>query len=249
MGDRVAVLWQGRARSRSTRPQRLYEPPGEPLRRRVHRLTGDEPRRRRARTRGDDGLVASFGDAPRSASTRRPPARGSPAYVGRRLILGFRPEDLEDASLARGDGDGATLAIVTDIRENVGSEVYIHFDLAVPPVRRAEVARGDRPRRSRAPSPTSARARARSSRACARDRRPRRRGARARRRHAPPLLLRSRERRRPPTPEPGGAHQPPTQPLEQSERLALCGRSPRPRRKSKSQPSLACSTCSRYRAP
>jgi multiple sugar transport system ATP-binding protein len=61
------------------------------------------------------------------------------SWVGRELILGFRPEDLEDAAVARERRAGDALPIIVDIRENVGSEVYVHFDLDVPPVRRAEV--------------------------------------------------------------------------------------------------------------
>jgi multiple sugar transport system ATP-binding protein len=48
LGQRVAVLDAGRILQVDT-PQRLYEHPGEPLRRRIHRDSGDEPRRGRDR--------------------------------------------------------------------------------------------------------------------------------------------------------------------------------------------------------
>jgi multiple sugar transport system ATP-binding protein len=47
-----------------------------------------------------------------------------PKFEGRRLILGVRPEDIEDAAF----GDGERLSAVVDIRENMGSEVFVHFD-------------------------------------------------------------------------------------------------------------------------
>ena len=61
------------------------------------------------------------------------------------MILGFRPEDLEDAALTGGVSPGAVLSTVTDIREDMGSEVYVHFALGVPPVHRSEVAEARAP--------------------------------------------------------------------------------------------------------
>ena len=55
-----------------------------------------------------------------------------------RVVLGFRPEDLEDAAI-RPARPGASLRVTVDIRENMGAEVYVHFSLAVPPVRRHDV--------------------------------------------------------------------------------------------------------------
>ena len=44
MGDRVAVLKDGVLQQCDT-PRELYDQPGEPVRRRLHRLAGDEPDR------------------------------------------------------------------------------------------------------------------------------------------------------------------------------------------------------------
>jgi multiple sugar transport system ATP-binding protein len=49
---------------------------------------------------------------------------GLPRFEGRRLILGVRPEDIEDAKF----GSGEPLGAVVDIREDMGSEVFVHFD-------------------------------------------------------------------------------------------------------------------------
>jgi multiple sugar transport system ATP-binding protein len=49
-------------------------------------------------------------------------------YEGASVVLGIRSEDLTDA------GDGARLSVEVGLRESVGSEVYVYFDLAAPPV-------------------------------------------------------------------------------------------------------------------
>jgi len=74
------------------------------------------------------------------------------------VILGFRPEDVEDASLAAGAGPGARLSVVPAIREEMGSEVYVHFALGVPRVGRADVLEAIDPE-----EPAEARASARSA--------------------------------------------------------------------------------------
>ena len=56
-----------------------------------------------------------------------------------RVVLGFRPEDLEDATLTAGAPAQNTLSAVTDIREDMGPEVYVHFSLGVAPVRTPDV--------------------------------------------------------------------------------------------------------------
>jgi multiple sugar transport system ATP-binding protein len=60
-------------------------------------------------------------------------------YVGKKLALGIRPEDFEDAALAAGPPAGATISATIDIREDMGSEIYLHFLVDAPPVTTAEV--------------------------------------------------------------------------------------------------------------
>ena len=69
------------------------------------------------------------------AFEKRPDLR---SYDGRREILGVRPEDLEDAAFAPGSGN--RIAANVDIREDMGSEVFVHFAIGAPPVRQADVA-------------------------------------------------------------------------------------------------------------
>jgi multiple sugar transport system ATP-binding protein len=123
LGDRVAVMRDGYLQQVGT-PKELYERPvnlfvaefiGSP----AMNLVGADLRR------SDGGLVAEFGDQRLAVGDAVLAAR--PALVrfeGRRLILGIRPEDIEDASLA---GDGDRLGAVVDIREDMGSEVFVHF--------------------------------------------------------------------------------------------------------------------------
>jgi len=91
-----------------------------------------------ARTNG--GSWVRFGDhrlrLPDSTLARHP---GLERFEGRRVVLGIRPEDMEDASLLRAADEGERLSVVCDIREDMGSEVYVHFNVAAQPVATKEV--------------------------------------------------------------------------------------------------------------
>jgi multiple sugar transport system ATP-binding protein len=53
---------------------------------------------------------------------------GLASYVGREVIIGIRPEDLEDGTVANGDGR-PRLAGRVALREALGSEVLVHFTI------------------------------------------------------------------------------------------------------------------------
>src|SRR5207247_3511908 len=114
MGDRVAVMRRG-VLQQTDEPQRLYERPANLF---VAEFIGSPAMNlvEADLERDGDGLVARFGEH------RLRVRRGRPG----RAILGFRPEDLEDAALAGGAAAGASLGVVPDIREDMGSEVYVH---------------------------------------------------------------------------------------------------------------------------
>jgi multiple sugar transport system ATP-binding protein len=139
LGDRVCVLRDGVLQQVAS-PQQLYDRPanlfvagfiGSPAMNLVEAgLAGQ-----------DGGLVASFGPhrltlGPAVLNTR-PALRD---YVGRKVALGIRPEDMEDAALVGGGRDGGRLRIKVDIREDMGSEVYLHFGIDAPPVKNEAVA-------------------------------------------------------------------------------------------------------------
>ncbi len=123
LGDRVAIMRDG-VLQQVARPQELYDRPrnlfvaefiGSP----AMNLVGADL------ARADGGFVAKFADKALPVGERVLSTRpGLPGFVGRRLILGVRPEDIEDAKL----GSGEPLSAVVDIREDMGSEVFVHFD-------------------------------------------------------------------------------------------------------------------------
>ena len=53
------------------------------------------------------------------------------AYEGRPIVLGIRPEGLEDAALV--DGDPPRLRGRAELREALGPEVLLHFSVAARP--------------------------------------------------------------------------------------------------------------------
>jgi multiple sugar transport system ATP-binding protein len=131
MGDRVAVMRRG-VLQQVDRPQRIYDRPanlfvaefiGSPAMNLIDAEIG----------RDAEGLVASFGEH------RLRLGRSVAAQPGR-AIIGIRPEDFEDARLVASAPPDTTLEVVPEIREDMGAEVYVHFGLGVPPVRRVEVA-------------------------------------------------------------------------------------------------------------
>jgi multiple sugar transport system ATP-binding protein len=64
---------------------------------------------------------------------------GLERFEGRSVALGIRPEDMEDAALVSEAAPDARLSVVCDIREDMGSEVYVHFNIAAQPLATKEV--------------------------------------------------------------------------------------------------------------
>jgi multiple sugar transport system ATP-binding protein len=135
LGDRVAVMRDGILQQFDV-PQKLYDEPvnlfvaefiGSP----AMNLVGADL----VRTSGR--MEARFGDhhiALEDEVLASRPALGR--FEGKRVILGIRPEDFEYAAGA--DGDRRISADV-DIREDMGSEVFIHFAVGGHPVRGEDV--------------------------------------------------------------------------------------------------------------
>jgi multiple sugar transport system ATP-binding protein len=138
MGDRVAVLRKGLLQQVDS-PQALYDRPANVF---VAEFIGSPAMNLvEAELQALDGaLTVSFGDhllrVGARAAADRPALTG---YVGRRVLLGIRPEDVEDATLVAHAPADRTLAAATDIREDMGAEVYVHLSLGVQPVRRPDV--------------------------------------------------------------------------------------------------------------
>ena len=138
MGERVAVMRKGELQQ-VAEPQELYD---RPLNLFVGGFIGSPAMNMVEATleRANGGLVASAGTEriaidQETLSTR--PALSD--YVGKMVILGVRPEDLEDATLARDAAGGQRLHGRVELREALGSEIMVHFAVPAPPARTAEM--------------------------------------------------------------------------------------------------------------
>jgi multiple sugar transport system ATP-binding protein len=60
-------------------------------------------------------------------------------YEGRPIVLGIRPEDLEDYKLAGETAHGGTLKGKVTLREALGAEIMVHFSVDAPPAFTADV--------------------------------------------------------------------------------------------------------------
>jgi multiple sugar transport system ATP-binding protein len=133
MGSRVAVMRDGRLQQVDV-PQVLYDRPANTF---VAGFIGS-PAMNLLRGRLDDGdgaISVELGETvlplPRSVLARRP---GLADYLGREVVVGIRPEDIEDAALAP-SANGTSLPVRVTLAEALGAEVIAHFPLAdVEPV-------------------------------------------------------------------------------------------------------------------
>ena len=130
MGDRVAVMRDGRLEQCDV-PQVLYDRPanvfvasfiGSPSMNLMHaRLS-----------RGPDGVWLALGSQrvriPDAVLDARP---GLDGYVGREVLVGVRPEDLDRAGP---DDDDRTLSLPVLLTESMGSDLMVHAELDAAPV-------------------------------------------------------------------------------------------------------------------
>ena len=132
MGDRVCVL-RGGFLQQVASPQELYYRPANLF---VAEFIGS-PAMNLVRAELA-GSVVRFGDCvlpvPDGVRSARPTLA---AHEGKQVVLGIRPEDIEDVEHARNSGGRLTVEI--DIREDMGSEVFVHFAIDAEPVETQEV--------------------------------------------------------------------------------------------------------------
>ena len=136
MADRVAVLRDGVLQQFGT-PDELYEKPvnvfvagfiGSPS----MNLVG-------SRVVGEGGTLAvCFG----RHQLELPPAvaRSLTDRQGQDVLLGIRPEDVEDPEFAAFDVGTARIEVTIDLVENLGAERVAHFEVDAPPVRTRDTA-------------------------------------------------------------------------------------------------------------
>ncbi len=127
MGDRVAVMRDGRLQQVDI-PQVLYDRPANAF---VAAFIGSPAMNLlRARVTGGDGPASvELGEVvlplPSSLVARRP---GLARYAGQEVVVGIRPEDIEDASLVP-SANGSSVPVRITLAEALGSEVIAHFPL------------------------------------------------------------------------------------------------------------------------
>jgi len=129
MGDRVAVMLSGHLQQVDN-PERLYERPANQF---VAGFIGSPSMNMvEARlSRTDDDLIVTFGACRLVVDTELVAERPALSeYDGRKVTLGIRPEDFEDAAFTAEAPPERTLDIVTGLREALGSEVLVHFSVA-----------------------------------------------------------------------------------------------------------------------
>ncbi|HWE82211.1 MAG TPA: sn-glycerol-3-phosphate ABC transporter ATP-binding protein UgpC [Gaiellaceae bacterium] len=126
MGDRVAVMRKGELQQVAD-PQTLYDHPvnlfvggfiGSPAMNMVEAVLQQK----------NGGYEVAIGDesldVPAETLHTRPALQ---SFAGRTIVLGIRPEDLQDASLESGAPDGHRLHGETELTEALGSEIMVHF--------------------------------------------------------------------------------------------------------------------------
>jgi len=131
MGDRVAVMRKGELQQVAT-PQELYDRPvnlfvggfiGSPA---MNMIDATLERR-------DGALIARIGSQEIKLGAETLDVRPAlKSFEGRRVVLGIRPEDLEDASLEEAP-DGLRMRGRLTLREALGSEVMAHFTIDARP--------------------------------------------------------------------------------------------------------------------
>jgi multiple sugar transport system ATP-binding protein len=127
MGDRVAVMRDGLLQQVDT-PQALYDRPANSF---VAAFIGSPAMNLvRARLAEQNGAAnLELGEIvlplPRSLLARLP---NLASYAGREVIVGIRPEDIEDAALVP-SANGSSLPVRVKLAEALGSEVIAHFPL------------------------------------------------------------------------------------------------------------------------
>jgi multiple sugar transport system ATP-binding protein len=126
MGDRVAVMNAGHLQQVDT-PQVLYDHPvnefvagfiGSPS---INLVESEL-------ARNDGRLEVSLGEHKLTVDDQVARNRSGLAdHVGKKVILGIRPEDFEDASIESDAPPDRRIEVTADLTEPLGSEVLVHF--------------------------------------------------------------------------------------------------------------------------
>ena len=133
LGDRVAVMRDGHLQQVDT-PQALYD---NPVNQFVAGFIGSPSINlvEAELERADGDLQVTFGGhrlpIDSALASRH---SGLENFVGKKVQLGIRPEDIEDAELESDAPSDRRFRTTVDLREALGSEVLVHFSVAEAPV-------------------------------------------------------------------------------------------------------------------
>ena len=133
MGDRVAVMRKGELQQVAP-PQELYDRPVSLF---VAGFIGSPTMNMfEAEVEKDgDRLFVQIGSRRLALAAEAVQAHPAlRAYVGRRVVVGIRPEDMEDAELKPETPEDQRLRGKLVLREALGSEVNAHVEIDAPPV-------------------------------------------------------------------------------------------------------------------
>jgi multiple sugar transport system ATP-binding protein len=131
MGDRVCVIKKGELQQVGT-PTELFE---KPLNLFVAGFIGS-PSMNFASTKIEEsggGYSLKLGDQhielSDEALSERPKLK---EYAGKEIIVGIRPQDFEDAAIAKDAPEGSRLKAKMDLVEAIGTETLVHFTINAP---------------------------------------------------------------------------------------------------------------------
>ena len=95
-----------------------------------------------------DATLTAGDGAMRRGVRRLPPPRAGRAlaarpalrsYADRTIVLGIRPEDMEDAALVTDAPPERRISSIVELREALGSDVVVHFTVDAPPAMTEDV--------------------------------------------------------------------------------------------------------------
>ena len=138
LGERVAVMKHGELQQVGS-PRDLYSMPANLF---VAGFMGSPSMNfvEAELIESDDDVEVVFGsERIRVDEEERAECPALRGYLGRRIIAGVRPQSLYDASLSDGDGRERRLRGLVRLREDLGAEVIIHFEVEATPAVSADI--------------------------------------------------------------------------------------------------------------